>query len=198
MQNSAKYPFGRVQFYDAKDLLKPTELTNGGRRLYSESDLKRMRMICLLKSLGLSLESIKGILDSDHPENVLLLLLDEQERQIDEEIGLMQRQKKAIGGVRETLRTGQTFSIESIADMEHMMEEKKKLRRLRGTMLLLAIPMTLIEWGTIFLLDIHRHMVGRLLRAFRLSRFLVSLSCGCITKTRFTSARNAANAFDRH
>ncbi len=139
-----------VQFYDAKDLLKPTELTNGGRRLYSESDLKRMRMICMLKSLGLSLESIKGILDSDHPENVLLLLLDEQERQIDEEIGLMQRQKKAIGGVRETLRTGQTFSIESIADMEHMMEEKKKLRRLRGTMLLLAIPMTLIEWGTIF------------------------------------------------
>lgn len=138
-----------VQFYDAKDLLKPAELTEGGRRLYSEGDLKKMQMICLLKSLGLSLESIKGILDSDHPEKVLLLLLDEQERQIDEEIGLKQLQKKAIDDVRETLQTGQVLSIESIADMERMMEEKKKLRRLHWNMLLLAVPMTLIEWGTI-------------------------------------------------
>jgi len=138
-----------VQFYDAKDLLKPAELSEGGRRLYSDSDLKKMRIICMLKSLGLSLESIRGILGSDHPEKVLFLLLDEQERQIDEEIGLMQRQKTAIEGVRETLRTGQLLSIESIADMEHMMEEKKKLRRLHWNMLLLAIPMTLVQWGTI-------------------------------------------------
>jgi DNA-binding transcriptional MerR regulator len=138
-----------VQFYDAKDLLKPTELSEGGRRLYSESGMKRMRMICMLKSLGLSLESIKGILDSDHPETVLLMLLDEQQRQIDEEIGLMQQQKNAIDGVRETLQAGRTFSVESIADMEHMMEEKRKLRKLHGKIFLLAIPMTLIEWGTI-------------------------------------------------
>lgn len=138
-----------VQFYDAKDLLKPAELSEGGRRLYSEGDLKKMRIICMLKSLGLSLEAIRGILDSKQPENVLLLLLDEQERQIDNEIGLMQRQKKTIKGVRETLHSGQMLSIESIADMEHVMEEKKKLKRLHGNMLLLAVPMTLIEWGTI-------------------------------------------------
>ena len=30
-----------VQFYDVKDLLKPAELTEGGRRLYTDDDLKR-------------------------------------------------------------------------------------------------------------------------------------------------------------
>lgn len=50
-----------VQFYDAKDLLKPSELTEGGRRLYSGDDLNKLRLICMLKALGLTLASIKGI-----------------------------------------------------------------------------------------------------------------------------------------
>jgi DNA-binding transcriptional MerR regulator len=67
-----------VQFYDEKDLLKPTELTEGGRRLYTDEDLKKLILICLLKSLGLSLDTIKGILGSENQNKVLLLLLDEQ------------------------------------------------------------------------------------------------------------------------
>lgn len=38
-----------VQFYDAKGLLKPTSLSEGGRRLYSLGDLTRLRLICVLK-----------------------------------------------------------------------------------------------------------------------------------------------------
>ena len=72
-----------VQFYDEKDLLKPAELTEGGRRLYSEDDLKKFQMICLFKSLGLSLESIAGVMSSKRPGNVLGLLLDEQLKQLD-------------------------------------------------------------------------------------------------------------------
>jgi DNA-binding transcriptional MerR regulator len=30
-----------VQFYDARGLLHPSELTEGGRRLYTEADLRR-------------------------------------------------------------------------------------------------------------------------------------------------------------
>ncbi|WP_233096032.1 MerR family transcriptional regulator [Alicyclobacillus sp. SO9] len=60
-----------MQFYDTKDLLKPSELTEGGRRLYSDTDVERLRLILMLKALGLTLKSIKGILDSDTPGKVL-------------------------------------------------------------------------------------------------------------------------------
>lgn len=30
-----------VQYYDTRNILTPSELTEGGRRLYSEEDLKR-------------------------------------------------------------------------------------------------------------------------------------------------------------
>ena len=36
-----------VQYYDTRGILVPNELTEGGRRLYSEDDLKRMKIICL-------------------------------------------------------------------------------------------------------------------------------------------------------
>ena len=42
-----------VQFYDNKGVLCPSELSEGGRRLYSQEDLNKMRIICYLKELGL-------------------------------------------------------------------------------------------------------------------------------------------------
>ena len=41
-----------VQYYDARGILIPSELSEGGRRLYSEDDLKRMKIICFLRSLS--------------------------------------------------------------------------------------------------------------------------------------------------
>lgn len=138
-----------VQFYDTKGLLIPSSLTEGGRRLYSEDDLKEMRRICLLKSLGLSLEAIKGALESKHAEQILLLLLDEQEKQLAKELTEKEKQKKAIDLIRHMLKDGQTLSAESITDIDHMMENKKKLSKLHRNMLLSAMPAGLIEWGTI-------------------------------------------------
>ena len=101
-----------VQFYDARGLLHPTDLSEGGRRLYSDGDLRKMRMICALKTLGLSLDSISGVLASEKPERVLLLLLEEQEHRISDEQGALERQKRAVETVRETIRTGQMRSIQ--------------------------------------------------------------------------------------
>ena len=65
-----------VQFYDTKGILCPSALTEGGRRIYSDQDLKQLRLICLLKTMGLTLESIKEILVSKAPDQVLQLLLE--------------------------------------------------------------------------------------------------------------------------
>ena len=51
-----------VQYYDSRGILVPSELSEGGRRLYSESDLQKMKIICFLKDLGLPLKAISQIL----------------------------------------------------------------------------------------------------------------------------------------
>ena len=140
-----------VQFYDTKGLLKPTDLTEGGRRLYNEDDQKKLRLICLLKSLGLSLDSIKGILQSKDPSKVLLLLLDEQLKQIDSEIGEKQKQKQAIEVIKENISNTKMISVNSIKDIEKMMDGKKKLRKVHAMMLVVGIIMDIIEIGTVLL-----------------------------------------------
>ena len=140
-----------VQFYDTKELLTPSELTEGGRRIYSEDDLKKMRLILMLKNLGLSLDSVKGILESENRSKVMLLLLEEQMKELDKEIGRMQKQKEAIKAIKEAVANSDTIPVESINDIEHIMNEKKKLRKVHGTMLVVGIVMDLVEIGTIAL-----------------------------------------------
>lgn len=140
-----------VQFYDAKDLLKPSELTEGGRRLYSDDDLNKLRLICMLKALGLTLASIKGILDSDSPGKVLLLLLGEQVKQIDSEINDKQKQLDLIKVIIESIRHTDRIPVNSISGIERMMNSKKKLRKTHVTMLIVGLIMDAIQIGTVVL-----------------------------------------------
>jgi len=140
-----------VQFYDAKDLLKPSELTEGGRRLYSDDGLNQLRLICMLKALGLTLASIKGILDSDNPGKVLLLFLDEQARQIGNEIKDRQKQLDAIKVIKESIRDNDRIPVNSISGIEQMMNSKSKLRKTHAAMLAVGLIMDAIEIGAVVL-----------------------------------------------
>lgn len=39
-----------LQYYDKKDLLKPSKVTESGRRIYTDVDLSRLKLILLLKN----------------------------------------------------------------------------------------------------------------------------------------------------
>ena len=80
-----------VQYYDDRGILTPSELSEGGRRLYSEDDLKRMRVICFLRDAGLPINSISALLKEEKPENIISLLLEEQEKTVREELAEKQR-----------------------------------------------------------------------------------------------------------
>lgn len=67
-----------VQYYDAKGLLIPNEISDGGRRLYGTAEVERMRVILFLKGLGFKLERIRSILSDERPERVLVDLLDQR------------------------------------------------------------------------------------------------------------------------
>lgn len=137
-----------VQYYDNRGILIPSELSEGGRRLYCEDDLKRMKIICFLRDLGLSLDTIAKLMEEEHPENVIDLILQQQEQLLRSEIGQRQEKLSRVEQMQRELKNVEHFCVESIGDIAYMMENRKKLRTVRGIMLGVGIPLEVIEWGT--------------------------------------------------
>lgn len=140
-----------VQYYDTRGILEPTALSEGGRRLYSDSDLDKMKIICFLRDLELPIDSIKKLFAEEHPENVLLVLLDEQEKRLRSEITEKQKRVGTLAEVRKSLTRLPSVCVESISDIAQIMERKKKLRQLRTWMLVLGFIMDAIEVSTLML-----------------------------------------------
>ena len=140
-----------VQYYDDRGILTPSELSEGGRRLYSEDDLKRMRIICFLRDAGLPINSISALLKEEKPENIISLLLEEQEKTVREELAERQRQLEIIESIKKEICELESFSVESIGDIAHFMKVKNKLNKMRLTMVLTGIPVTALQWTAIVL-----------------------------------------------
>ena len=137
-----------VQYYDTRGILIPSELSEGGRRLYSEDDLKRMKIICFLRELDLPIDAISQILKEEHPEKVISLLVEQQETILLEEISEKQEKLAKLRELKSGL-SGKSFSLESISDIAIIMQGKKNLKKMRWTMLLTGIPVTALQWFSI-------------------------------------------------
>ena len=75
LAKAAEVSVRTVQYYDQRGILTPSEVTEGGRRIYHESDLERLQVICFLRDLDFSINQIKKLLQEENREQVLELLL---------------------------------------------------------------------------------------------------------------------------
>lgn len=140
-----------VQYYDSRNILVPSALSDGGRRLYSEEDLKRMKIICFLRELDLPINTIAQILEEAHPENLVDLLLQQQEEELRFEMQKKQERLNKLTELRREIKKVEHFCVESIGDIAYLMENKKKLRRVRWTIVGLGLVVEALEIGTILL-----------------------------------------------
>ncbi|MBR2715950.1 MAG: MerR family transcriptional regulator [Ruminococcus sp.] len=140
-----------VQYYDTKKLLVPSELSEGGRRLYNDDDLKKMKIICFLREAGLPINSISALLKEENPESIISVLLSQQEQVLKEEVDQREKQLSIIESIKKEMKEIENFSVESIGDIAHLMKNKIKLRKLRLTLLFTGIPVTLLEIISIIL-----------------------------------------------
>ncbi|NBI64038.1 MerR family transcriptional regulator [Clostridiales bacterium] len=140
-----------VQYYDSRGILLPSQLSEGGRRLYSEKDLERMKFICFLRDLDLPINSIKELLAEENFDEVLAILLDEQEKKLRLEIEERRSQLEKLCGLKQFLKKSATFSMESIGDIASIMENRKKLRSIYLRMIAVGIVMDAVEIGTLIL-----------------------------------------------
>lgn len=140
-----------VQYYDTRNILVPSELSEGGRRLYSEEDLKRMKIICFLRELDLPINTIAQLLAEEHPENVIDLLLEQQAMGLRQEIRSRQEKLDKLTELQKGLKGVKHFCVESIGDVANIMENKKKLSRVRWTMVGVGLLIEAVEIGTALL-----------------------------------------------
>ncbi|MCH4009362.1 MerR family transcriptional regulator [Companilactobacillus sp.] len=138
-----------LQYYDQKSLLSPSSRTENGRRIYNDADLKRLKLILLLKKLGLSLDAIKEILASDNSVNILNLMLVEQEKALKLQLAGSKEQLKTIESIKRDLPDLAAVPIKSIDDINDIMKNKKSLRKVHITMIAWGIPIDIIEIGTL-------------------------------------------------
>jgi len=137
-----------VQYYDTRGVLIPSELTEGGRRLYSEEDLQKMKIICFLRGLDFSIDNIATLFKEENPEKVISLLIEQQEQALSQEISERQEKLSTISEMKAQLKNFGSFSVESIGDIVRVMENKKKLRKMRIIMASIGIPLEIAEVAT--------------------------------------------------
>lgn len=113
-----------LHYYDERDLLKPTKVTEAGYRLYDDTALERLHSILLFRELQFPLKEIKAILDS--PNFDIKTALNEQ-------IELLELQKKRldkiISSAREILNKGvntMSFSSFDKTELEQYAAEAKR------------------------------------------------------------------------
>ncbi len=134
-----------VQYYDSRNILSPSEFSEGGRRLYSEDDVRKLKIICFLRSIDLPLNNIAALFSDKNFEEIILLTLKQQETTLLEEIQERQLKLQTLGILKKELKSIQHSSVESIGDIAYKMENRRKLFRLRLLLLGVGIPLNIME-----------------------------------------------------
>ena len=140
-----------VQYYDTRGILVPSELSEGGRRLYSEEDLRKLKIICFLRELDLPINSIGELMQEEDPESVISLILDQQKKQLQEELHEREERLGKLEELAEGLKKVEHFSVESIGDIAYLMKTKKQLTKVRVIMIIVGILADIIEVGSFIL-----------------------------------------------
>ena len=77
-----------LRFYEEKDLVRPAYTEENGYRFYEKDQIRQLELILFLKELGFSLKQIKILIQDEHGNQSLELLLKEQyqdnQRKMDE------------------------------------------------------------------------------------------------------------------
>ena len=112
-----------LRFYEEKGLLRPPSRMEGGFRLYSEADVKRVEKIRSLQNLlGTSLADIKEMVDAEE-------VLRELRAQFNPEAGLSEKRRQLEKAI-EVTRAQYTIvkqKTEQMREMESQIEERLAL-----------------------------------------------------------------------
>lgn len=140
-----------VQYYDSRGILTPSEISDGGRRLYSQADFEKLEIICELRKLGLSINLISKIFQEENNAKVIETLLDTHAKQLQCEIAEKQNSLDKINRILKESESFENFNIKNLGDVVISMEKKKELKKVYATMLFLGLVAEILEIASVVL-----------------------------------------------
>ena len=104
-----------LHHYDAIGLLKPTQVTDAGYRLYSDAEIERLYMILVFRELGLSLKEIRSILNApDYDRN----------RVLEQQLKIMQERAEKL---KNRISLAKCMLVMGVKDMDFNGFDSKKM-----------------------------------------------------------------------
>ena len=140
-----------VQYYHTREILIPSELSEGGRRLYTEQDLNKMKIICFLRDAGFPINSIGELLAEKDPASVISVMVEQQEKSLQEEVTECRSKLEILKEIKGSLKSTDHFSVESIGDIACIVKNKEKLKKFRTGIIAMSIPVGVMEITSIVL-----------------------------------------------
>ena len=131
LAKAAEVSVRTVQYYDQRGILTPSEVTEGGRRIYHESDLERLQVICFLRDLDFSINQIKKLLQEENREQVLELLLTDQIESLEKSSKEIEVKLKRARHLQKATAKRHQLSVEDLSDISRLMENQKSWRNLQ-------------------------------------------------------------------
>ena len=131
LAKAAEVSVRTVQYYDQRGILTPSEVTEGGRRIYHESDLERLKVICFLRDLDFSIKQIQKLLQEENREQVLELLLTDQIESLEKSSKEIEVKLKRARHLQKVTAKRNQLSLDDLSDISRLMENQKSWRHLQ-------------------------------------------------------------------
>ena len=134
-----------VQYYDKENIVTPSKMSDGGRRIYTEDDLKNFQLVCLYKDLDLSLHEIKSILESGNQYKLIMELLSNQREKADNQIEDLKKLRDKTIALYNEISMNKAISIRNEEELRRLCLRKKRHDRIdKLTYLLLCFYMIIL------------------------------------------------------
>lgn len=117
-----------IRYYDRRDILKPSFVTESGARFYTDGDFARLQQILLLKYLGFSLDDIREMTIDDLDYHFMLNSLNIQHKLVQDRIEQMQLVEKAIQDTADTIQRQQSIDWSRMLDLIHLTNMENSLK----------------------------------------------------------------------
>ena len=140
-----------VQYYDSRGILMPSDFSEGGRRLYNDEDLKKLRVICFMRDLDISINNIAEILEAENSEKIISVMLEQKLAMVEEELAEQEKRRNTLLTIQKEMKHYKNFSVDHLSDIAQQMKSKKQMRKIRAIMLAVGIPLEIIEIATFML-----------------------------------------------
>ena len=117
-----------IRFYDQQNILRPSAMSQGGARLYTDSDFARLQQILLLKYLGFSLDDIREMTIGDADYHFMLNSLRQQKKLVEDRIEQMRLVEDAIESTAAALEAEHQPDWSRMLELIHLTGMEKSLK----------------------------------------------------------------------